>query len=94
MNSKIEFSKFISKSILAQSPVIGHLNTIISGLPVIRASKAEGVFQAQFTELQDRHSAIFYTSQGSTRWLCFTIELLSDFCIFVVLLYFLMSNAS
>jgi hypothetical protein len=66
----------------------------MSGISVVRAFGAEALFQKQFQTFQDAHSALFYTTISTTRWIQLTVELITDLYISLVLLYFVLFSKS
>jgi len=78
----------------ALSSILGHVNTTVSGLPVIRAAKAEESFRIQLVKLQDTHTSLFFTYLAAMRWLLLSMELISDCCISILLLYFILLSSS
>ncbi|XP_053998577.1 probable multidrug resistance-associated protein lethal(2)03659 isoform X1 [Hylaeus anthracinus] len=68
---------------ITRSPVFGHLNATLQGLPTIRAFGAQEILIKEFDQHQDLHSAAWYLFIGSSRAFGFWLDL---FCVVYIIL--------
>lgn len=62
---------------IVRSPLYSHTTLTLSGLPTIRAFKAQPNFVTQYYQIQDKHTNVYFTSWAVSRfmgnildWLC------------------------
>lgn len=71
------------RSLTARSPVFGHLNATLQGLPTIRAFNAGEILTKEFDSYQDTHSSAWYLFIASSRAFGFWLDL---FCVIYIIL--------
>lgn len=80
--------------ITGRSPVYSHVTASLQGMSVIRAFKMEHLMITHFDELQDRHTANWFTFLCCYRWLGLRMDWINSvYLIGVVLLGMLLSDS-
>ncbi|CAL7941040.1 unnamed protein product [Xylocopa violacea] len=77
---------------VTRSPVFGHLNATLQGLPTIRAFEAAEILTKEFDQHQDLHSSAWYIFISSSRAFAFWLDFLCVVYICLVTLSFLVLN--
>ncbi|XP_076757725.1 putative multidrug resistance-associated protein lethal(2)03659 isoform X1 [Xylocopa sonorina] len=77
---------------VTRSPVFGHLNATLQGLPTIRAFEAAEILTKEFDQHQDLHSGAWYIFISSSRAFAFWLDFLCVVYICLVTLSFLVLN--
>ncbi|GAB0087984.1 multidrug resistance-associated protein 4 [Sergentomyia squamirostris] len=77
---------------ITRSPVFTHLGASLSGLPTIRAFRAQEILVQEFDGLQDTHTATWYMFISSSAAFGFTMDFLCFSFMFFVTFSFLLIN--
>lgn len=79
-------------TILARSPVFGHLNATVLGLATIRSFGAETLLIEEFDRHQDLHSAAWYLFISCSRAFGYFLDVICLLFIICVTFSFLMKS--
>lgn len=70
---------------LDKGPILGHVNSSLSGLAIIRSTGKDKSYKHKYHEIYNNHTAVNFPFKAMQRWFAIRVDLLVVFFVVCVL---------